>query len=82
LQVRKKYLNVEDYTKQLKNLWYSKIQSKNKEYFKSTDGYFMVGMGFRKKTGVDSFKRKMENLRPKAKVIEIVFNRIKKKNRS
>jgi len=42
----------------------------------------MVGMGFRKKTGVDSFKRKMENLRPKAKVIEIVFNRIKKKNRS
>ena len=73
----------EDYTKQLKDLWYSKPQSKNKEYFKRTDGYIMLQMGFKKTTGVDSSKRKMDNkLRPKAKVIEKVFNKIKKKNRS
>ena len=74
---------IEDYTKQLKDLWYSKPQSKNKEYFKRTDGYIMLQMGFKKTTGVDSSQRKMDpQLRPKAKVIEKVFNRIKKKNRS
>ena len=74
---------IEDYTKQLKDLWYSNSQTKNKEYFKRTDGYIMLQMGFKKTTGVDSSQRKMDaQLRPKAKVIEKVFNRIKKKNRS
>ena len=44
---------VEDYTKQLKDLWYSKAQSGNKEYFKTTDGYVMLQMGFQKKTHSD-----------------------------
>ncbi len=76
---------IEDYTKQLKDLWYSKAQSKNKEYFKSTDGYFIVGMGFQKKTGLDWKKasnRNVEKIRPKAKIIEKILNKIKKKNRS
>ena len=72
---------IEDYVKQLKDLWYSKAQSKNKAYFKKTDGYFILGMGFNKTTGVDSFKRKMENLRPKAKIIEKIFNKIKSNSR-
>jgi len=76
---------VEDYTKQLKDLWYSKAQSGNKEYFKTTDGYYVVGMGFQKKTGLDYKKasnRNVEKIRPKAKVIEKIFNKIKKKKRS
>ena len=71
---------VEDYVKQLKDLWYSKAQSKNKEYFKRTDGYFIIGMGFQKTTGLDmkqASNRKIEKLRPKAKVIEKLFNKIK-----
>jgi len=76
---------VEDYTKQLKDLWYSKAQSGNKEYFKTTDGYYVVGMGFQKKTGLDYKKasnRNVEKIRPKAKVFEKIFNKIKKKKRS
>ena len=74
---------IEDYTKQLKDLWYSKAQSKNKEYFKRTDGYIILQTGFKKTTGVEKENRKIDNkLRPKAKVIEKVFNKIKKKNRS
>jgi len=71
---------IEDYVKQLKDLWYSKAQSKNKEYFKRTDGYFIIGMGFQKTTGLDmkqASNRKIEKLRPKAKVIEKLFNKIK-----
>ena len=70
---------------QFYNLMRSEAQSKNKEYFKSTDGYFIVGMGFQKKTGLDWKKasnRNVEKIRPKAKVIENIFNKIKKKNRS
>jgi len=74
---------VEVYTKQLQDLWYSKAQSKNKEYFKRTDGYIILQTGFKKTTGVEKENRKIDNkLRPKAKVIEKVFNKIKKKNRS
>ena len=75
----------DEYTKQLKDLWYSKTQSKNKEYFKKTDGYFIVGMGFKQTTGVNLLEKKrkvVEELRPKAKVIEKIFNKIKKNKRS
>ena len=83
---------VEVYTKQLQDLWYSKAQSKNKEYFKRTDGYYMMGMGFQKTTGLSWEKTKNRKLvgsklhdtsrLPKAKVIETVFNKIKKSERS
>jgi len=76
---------IDVYTKQLQDLWYSKAQSKNKEYFKKTDGYFKIQMGFKKTTGVNLLEKKrkgLEELRPKAKVIEKVFNKIKKNNRS
>jgi len=83
---------VEVYTKQLQDLWYSKAQSKNKEYFKRTDGYYMMGMGFQKTTGLSMEKARNRKLvgsklhdtsrLPKAKVIETVFNKIKKSERS
>ena len=79
---------VELYTKQLQDLWYSKAQSKNKEYFKKTDGYYMLQMGFQKTTGLSMDQAKNRNLvgsrlhKPKAKVIETVFNKIKKSERS
>lgn len=83
---------VEVYTKQLQDLWYSKAQSKNKEYFRKTDGYYMVGMGFQKTTGLDMDQAKNRKLDgselnnvskiPKAKVIETIFNKIKKSERS
>ena len=82
---------VEVYTKQLQDLWYSKAQSKNKEYFKRTDGYYMMGMGFQKTTGLNmdqANNRKLVGSElhntsriPKAKVIETVFNKIKKSER-
>tara|TARA_R110002050_G_scaffold281266_1_gene428582 strand:- start:135 stop:716 length:582 start_codon:yes stop_codon:yes gene_type:complete len=83
---------VEVYTKQLQDLWYSKAQSKNKEYFKRTDGYYMMGMGFQKTTGLSWDKARNRKLvgsklhdtsrLPKAKVIETVFNKIKKSERT
>jgi len=75
---------LEDYTKQLKDLWYSKSQSKNKEYFKKIDGFIKLGVGFNKTTGVNLLeknKKKIEELRPKAKIIEKTFDRIKKNER-
>ena len=83
---------VEVYTKQLQDLWYSKAQSKNKEYFKKTDGYYMLQMGFQKTTGLSMDQARNRKLvgsklhdtsrLPKAKVIETVFNKIKKSERS
>jgi len=83
---------VEVYTKQLQDIWYSKAQSKNKEYFKRTDGYYMMGMGFQKTTGLSWDKARNRKLvgsklhdtsrLPKAKVIETVFNKIKKSERT
>ena len=73
-----------DYTKQLKDLWYSKSQSKNKEYFKRIDGFKKLGMGFNNKTGVNFLEKDskgIEKLRPKAKIIEKTFDRIKKNER-
>jgi hypothetical protein len=75
---------LEDYTKQLKDLWYSKSQSKNKEYFKRIDGFIKLGVGFNKTTGVNLLekdRKKIEELRPKAKIIEKTFDRIKKNER-
>ena len=75
---------LEDYTKQLKDLWYSKSQSKNKEYFKRTDGFIKLGVGFNKTTGanlLEKDRKKIEELRPKAKIIEKTFDRIKKNER-
>jgi len=75
---------LEDYTKQLKDLWYSKSQSKNKEYFKRTDGFTKLGAGFKKKTGVnilEKSRKEIEELRPKAKIIEKTFDKIKKNER-
>jgi len=75
---------LEDYTKQLKDLWYSKSQSKNKEYFKRIDGFKILGTGFNKKTGVNILekdRRGIEKLIPKAKIIEKTFDTIKKNER-
>ena len=33
---------VEEYTKQLKDLWYSKSQDQNKKYFKKTKGKILL----------------------------------------
>ena len=68
---------IEDYVKQLKDLWYSKAQSKNKAYFKKTDGYFILGMG----SGISLKERKMDKIIPKAKIIEKIFNKIKSNSR-
>ena len=67
---------LEDYTKQLKDLWYSKSQSKNKEYFKKIDG-------FNKTAGALNLLEKdnKEELRPKAKIIEKTFDKIKQNER-
>ena len=75
---------LEDYTKQLKDLWYSKSQSKNKEYFKKTDGFIKLGVFFNKTTRVnllENDKKKIEALRPKAKIIDKIFDKIKKNER-
>ena len=75
---------LEDYTKQLKDLWYSKPQSKNKEYFKRTDGFTKFGFGFNKIAGVDILekdKKKIEELKPKAKIIEKTFDKMKMNER-
>ena len=75
---------LEDYTKKLKDLWYSKSQSKNKEYFKRIDGFTKLGRGFKKTIVVNLLeknKKGIEELRPKAKIIEKTFNRIKKNER-
>ena len=75
---------LEDYTKQLKDLWYSKSQSKNKEYFKKTDGFIKLGGNFNKTNGVnllENHKKGIEELRPKAKIIEKTFDKIKKNER-
>ena len=72
---------LEDYTKKLKDLWYSKSQSKNKEYFKRIDGFIKLGAGFNKITGVNILekdRKRIEKLRPKAKIIAKTFDRIKK----
>jgi hypothetical protein len=76
--------NLEDYTKQLKDLWYSKSQSKNKEYFKRIDGFIKLEVSFNKTTGVnllENDRKEVEELRPKAKIIEKTFNKIKKDER-
>ena len=66
---------LEDYTKQLKDLWYSKSQSKNKEYFKKIDG-------FNKTAGANLLEKgSNEELRPKAKIIEKTFDKIKQNER-
>ena len=75
---------LEDYTKQLKDLWYSKSQSKNKEYFKRTDGFIKLGVGFNKTTDVnflEKSRKEIEELRPKAKIIEKTFDKIKRNER-
>jgi hypothetical protein len=73
---------LEDYTKQLKDLWYSKSQSKNKEYFKKIDGFIRLEDGFNKTTGVNLLEKDSnEELRPKAKIIEKTFDKIKKNER-
>ena len=75
---------LEDYTKQLKDLWYSKSQSKNKEYFKRIDGFIKLGVGFNKTTGVNLLEKNrkvIEEHRPKAKIIEKTFDKIKKNER-
>ena len=75
---------LEDYTKQLKDLWYSKSQSKNKEYFKRIDGFIKLGVGFNKISGINFLekdKKKIKELRPKAKIIEKIFDKIKKNER-
>ena len=66
---------LEDYTKLLKDLWYSKSQSKNKEYFKKMDG-------FNKTAGANLLEKDSnEELRPKAKIIEKTFDKIKQNER-
>jgi len=74
---------LEDYTKQLKDLWYSKSQSKNKEYFKKIDGFIRLGDGFNKTTEVNLLEKdiKEEETRPKAKIIEKIFDKIKQNER-
>ena len=75
---------LEDYIKQLKDLQYSKSQSKSKEYFKRVDGFIKLGEGFNKKMGVNLLekdKKRIEELRPKAKIIEKTFDKIKKDER-
>ena len=75
---------LEDYTKQLKDLWYSKSQSKNKEYFKRTDGFIKLEVRFNKKIGVNTLEKdekRIEEFRSKAKIIEKTFDRIKKNER-
>ncbi len=75
---------LEDYTKQLKDLWYSKSQSKNKEYFKKIDGFIRLRVGFNKTTGVNLLekdRKEIEELRPKAKIIEKTFDKIKQNER-
>ena len=75
---------LEDYTKQLKDLWYSKSQSKNKEYFKKTDGFTKFGVGFNKTTEVNLLEKDskgIEEPRPKAKIIEKTFDKIKQNER-
>jgi|TARA_B100000795_G_scaffold183100_1_gene138786 hypothetical protein len=75
---------IEDYTKQLQDLWYSKSQSRNKEYFKKIDGFYKVEVSFNKTTGVDILnkeKKLSEELRPKAKIIEKTFDKIKMNER-
>ena len=75
---------LEDYTKQLKDLWYSKPQSKNKKYFKRTDGFIKLGTGFNETTGVNLLEKDRkgrEAPRPKAKIIEKTFDKIKKNER-
>ncbi len=75
---------LEDYTKQLKDLWYSKSQSKNKEYFKRKDGFIKLGADSNKTTGVNILekdKKGIVELRPKAKIIEKTFDKIKQNER-
>ena len=75
---------LEDYTKQLKDLWYSKSQSKSKEYFKRTDGFIKHGVSFNKKTNINILEKNrkaIEELIPKAKIIEKTFDRIKNSER-
>ena len=75
---------LEDYTKQLKDLWYSKSQSKNKEYFKKIDGFIKLGVGYNKTITVNILEKDrkgIEELRPKAKIIEKTFDKIKKNER-
>ena len=75
---------LEDYTKQLKDLWYSKSQSKNKEYFKKTDGFIKLGAISSKTNAVnllENHRKGIEELRPKAKIIEKIFDKIKKNER-
>ena len=73
---------LEDYTKQLKDLWYSKSQSKNKEYFKKTDGFIKLGVGFNKTIEANLLEKdSKEELRPKAKIIEKTFDKIKQNER-
>ena len=75
---------LEDYTKLLKDLWYSKSQSKNKEYFKRMDGFIKLKVGLDKTTGVNLLekgRKRMEEPRPKAKIIEKIFDKIKKNER-
>ena len=75
---------LEDYTKQLKDLWYSKSQSKNKKYFKKIDGFIKIGVSFNKKTGANLLEKDskgIEEPRPKAKIIEKTFDKIKQNER-
>ena len=74
---------LEDYTKLLKDLWYSKSQSKNKEYFKKIDGYLKLQMGFNKTTGTNLLEKNSneEEPRPKANIIEKTFDKIKQNER-
>ena len=73
---------LEDYTKQLKDLWYSKSQSKNKEYFKKIDGFIRLGDGLNKTTRANLIEKDYnEELRPKAKIIKKTFDKIKQNER-
>jgi len=75
---------LEDYTKQLKDLWYSKSQSKNKEYFKRADGFIKIEVDSNKTTGVNLLekdRKRIGELIPKAKIIEKTFDKIKKNER-
>jgi hypothetical protein len=75
---------LEDYTKQLKDPWYSKSESKKKEYFKRTDRFIKLGVGFNKTTSANLLEKdskRIVELRPKAKIIEKTFDKIKKNER-
>ncbi len=73
---------LEEYTKLLKDLWYSKSQSKNKEYFKKIDGFIRIGEGFNKTTEANLLEKdNNEEPRPKAKIIEKTFDKIKQNER-